>query len=163
VALEVAGVSAARPVSDEATVVNPTSFDPDATRVSVAPLPPEADASETTELPLRPPVGAPTVRPSARRRQQPAEEISQELLESTADSLLMVNEPDGGKAFEISIRDDVFDELACRIAIKDGQLIATFRVQDPNLRRLLEAEAPRLRARLEERGLVVQQLLVVEE
>lgn len=110
----------------------------------------------------RPPPGVPIIRPPARRRYQPPPALD-ELLETTADSLLVVTNPDGSTAFDISIRDDVFDELACRIAIRDRRVTATFRVADANLRRLLEAEAGRLRARLSDRGLTVDEIIVGED
>jgi hypothetical protein len=113
------------------------------------------------EAPLRPPPGAPIVRPPARRRAA-VEAVPQELLESTADSAMLVNDAEG-TSFDISIRDDVFSELACRITVNDGKVIATFKVSDVNTRRLLEAESGRLRAQLEERGLTVAAIRVESE
>ncbi len=125
---------------------------------------PEPLSSELTDpgadepLP-RPPPGAPAIRAGARR---PAvEALPQDILESTAESALLVADPDGSTSFEVAIRDEVFADLACRITLRDDGLVATFRVGDDNLRRLLEAEAGRLRARLEERGLRVRAIEVV--
>jgi hypothetical protein len=120
-----------------------------------------AEAVAAVELD-RPPPGVPTIRPPARRRYQPPP-VLDELLETTDDSLLVVTNPDGSTAFDISIRDDVFDELACRITLRDRHVTATFRVADANLRRLLEAEAGRLRARLSDRGLTVDEIVVRED
>ncbi len=127
-------------------------------------LPPAAPAKQadlrSTLRPGRPPPGAPTVRPPAKR--QKAEPVPQDLLESTADSMLLVSEPDGSSAFEVSIRDDLFDELTCRISWRDGGLVAEFRAADVDLRRLLAAESGRLRVRLEEKGIRVAEVLVRE-
>jgi hypothetical protein len=123
--------------------------------------PPLPSSGNPTAPPPRPPPGAPTVRPPARRIIRPTPALDG-LLASAADSMMLVTEPDGSTAFDIAIRDDVFDELACRVHLRDGHLSATFRVHDPNLRRLLEAEVGRLRASLADRGLVVDDIAVAE-
>ena len=114
---------------------------------------------EPEDLPERPPPGVPTVRPAVIRKSRP-ETVPQDLLEGTADSALLVADPEGGTSFEIAFNEDVFPNLACRITVIGGKVIATFRVADQNLRRLLEAEAGRLRASLEERGLKVAEVKV---
>ncbi|MBN1960354.1 MAG: hypothetical protein JW841_05370 [Deltaproteobacteria bacterium] len=118
-------------------------------------------SSDQYDETVRPPPGAPTIRPSVHRQHQVPPDLD-DLLQNTANSLLLVAEPDGATAFDISIRDDVFDELACRIAIRDHTVTATFRVADTNLRRLLEAEAGRLRAQLSDRGFKVDQIIICE-
>ncbi len=114
--------------------------------------PHELETGETP-IPARPPPGVPTVRPSAPARRGP-EAVSQERLEETAESLMLISDGEG-TSFDIAVRDEIFDELSCRITLKGGEVVATFRVRDQNLRRLLEAESGRLRAGLEERGLRV--------
>lgn len=142
---DLTAVTRDRPLPADATPATPSE-------------PPPADAT----APSRPPPGAPTVRPPARRAVRPTPAFDG-LLESAADSLLLVTEPDGSTAFDISIRDDVFDELACRIRLREGHLSATFRVHDVNLRRLLEAELGRLRAALADRGLAVDDVSVAQD
>jgi hypothetical protein len=114
---------------------------------------------EAATEPARPPPGAPAVRGAPARQRKPPAAL-ETALESTADSLLLVNAPDGSCAFEIAIKDDVFDELACRIALRDHRVTAIFRARDPHLRRLLEAESGRLRALLADRGLHVSAIVV---
>jgi len=122
------------------------------------PTPTDTDDEPTAEdddLPVRPPPGAPTVRPPTRRPAGPAA-VPQDVLEKTAQSALLLNSPDGNASFEIAFRDDVFEDLACCISTHDDGLVATFKVADQNLRRLLEAESGRLRVKLEDRGLKVK-------
>jgi hypothetical protein len=127
------------------------------TEVMAAPEP--AGSSPSSPEPQeRPPPGAPTVRPAV-ARQRP-ETVPQELLETAADSAMLSTNPDGTTSFEIAFSDDLFDNLACRISFVDGRIVATFRVADDNTRRLLEAESRALVARLEDRGLKVQQVRV---
>lgn len=109
--------------------------------------------------PMRPPPFAPTIRPPVLRREV-AEQASSDALAGAADTALLVSEPDGSTAFEIAINDDLFRDLSCRVSVADGVVVATFRVVDVNLKRLLEAEAPRLRAQLEARGLKVAEVRV---
>jgi len=127
--------------------------------------PPRAGPSlaEAAALPRRPPPGAPTVRPSAPRPSPDEDADWQTTLNNTAQALQMVAEPDGSTAFEVTLRDDVLQDVTCRVAIREHRLTATFRVADVSLRRLLEGESGRLRARLEERGLHVEEIRVIEE
>ncbi len=123
----------------------------------------EIDFTEEGGGAARPPVGAvATVRPSVGRATEPLPKL-EELLASTAEDLTLVNEPDGGVAFEIIIRDEVFSELVCRVAVRDHRVTAIFKVGDMNLRRLLEAETGRLRASLSERGLMVDEIEVCSD
>lgn len=125
-------------------------------RVTHAPPPPAFDPEP------RPPVGAPAVRPSAPSRPAP-EAIDQSLLETLADNALLHQNPDGSASFEVSFNDEVFQDLACTIQFGDEGVVATFRALDVNTRRLLEAEAGRLRVRLEDRGLKVREVRVASE
>ncbi len=147
------------------------AFDPDATQAGAARY--EASAvyeASTTYAPLppapeseaRPPLGAPAVRPSAPARPAP-EAIDQSLLETLADNALLHQNPDGSASFEVSFNDDVFQDLACTIQLAEDGVIATFRALDANTRRLLKAEAGRLRVRLEDRGLKVREVRVASE
>ena len=155
--------AAYRDESGRETYAAPRSPDPGADPESDdQAMPAERGYVAPAGLAARPPPGAPTVRPSTKRKHVPPP-VLDELLESTADSLLLVAEPDGSTAFDVAIRDDVFDELACRIAVRDRHVTATFRVRDANLRRLLAAETGRLRVQLAERGLIVDEIIVAEE
>ncbi len=118
-----------------------------------------SEVEESPGAPLRPPPGAPVIRPSV-PAPRGAQAVDAAALETLADSGFLSANPDGTASFEIAFNDDVFSELACRISIKDGAVIATFLVGDVNTRRLLEAEAGRLRARLEQRGLRVSEVRV---
>jgi flagellar hook-length control protein FliK len=102
-------------------------------------------------LPPRPPPGVPMVRPSV-----PAPCLSDEvqvLPESLAQAATIANNPDGSTVFTVSLELDDLGPLRCQIAFHHGEVEATFLAADVNLRRLLEAEAPRLRNALEARGL----------
>lgn len=101
----------------------------------------------------RPPAGAPAVRASVAEPR--AETVPQTALETAADGVMLLQQPDGSTAFEIDFSDATFADLTCRISFTNGQVRALFRVPDADARRLLESEAGRLRARLEERGLRV--------
>jgi hypothetical protein len=104
------------------------------------------------------------VRPSVRKKEaDPEPSAASRMLESTARNAMIVEEPGGGTSFDITFRDDVFEDLACRITIHGERVIAVFRVQNQNLRRLLEAESGRLRAQLEGRGLRVEEVRVEVE
>jgi hypothetical protein len=124
--------------------------------------PEESPAEDAADVPARPPPGAPFVRPPVTRGPGP-EAVSQDLLETAADSAMLRTDPDGTSSFDIAFSDDLFHDLACRITVNDGRVVATFRVHDDNTRRLLEAEAGRLRVRLEERGLRVGEVRVEVE
>jgi flagellar hook-length control protein FliK len=89
--------------------------------------------------------------------------VSQDLLESAADSAMLRTEPDGTTSFDIAFSDELLSDVACRVTVAGGRVVAIFRVKDDNTRRLLEAEAGRLRVRLEERGLRVEEVRVEVE
>lgn len=110
----------------------------------------------------RPPPGAATVRPSAPVPSVPPE-LDRGMLEGMAESAMLWSGVDGTTSFDIAFNDDVFDSLGCSIVIEDNEVIAVFRAEDRNTRRLLEAEAGRLRAQLEERGLRVREVRIVSE
>jgi hypothetical protein len=113
-----------------------------------------AELTAAEALPVRPPPYAPTIRPSPRRAEPT--HVDNAHLATAADTALLSARPDGGYAFEIAFSDELFHDLACEIQVgQDGKVVAVFRVGDNDTRRLLEAEAGRLRAQLEERGLVV--------
>ena len=119
-----------------------------------------ASARIEEALPARPPLGAPTVRPTARAPKRGSAAGTQEIMEATASSALLVSDPDGSSTFEFSIRDELFADVDCRVSLEGGLVVATFRVGDKDLKRLFEAEAGRLRVQLEERGLRVQEVRV---
>lgn len=126
------------------------------------PAPATAADEETVAddaLPRRPPPGAPAIRPSPPRPQGVAA-VPQDLLETAAESALLINEGDASTSFEIAFSDELFADLVCRITVTKGAVVATFIAPDQNLRRLLEAEAPRLAAGLEARGLKVAEIKV---
>jgi len=107
---------------------------------------------------LRPPPGAATVRPSVRDR-RPSGAVDPDLLSKAASGARVI-ETGGATSFEITFADDVFANLVCQLTFDEGRLVALFRVPDHNLRRLLEAEAGRLRVQLEGRGLKVEEVKV---
>ena len=124
-------------------------------------LPTELFNESTSPMLKAPPPFAPTVRKSA-PVPHAADVVTQELLEQTADTALLMNQPDGTASFQIAFRDEVFADLACTISRRsDGQIAAVFQVEDDNLRRLLEAETGRLRNNFEARGLKVADIKVV--
>lgn len=110
----------------------------------------------------RPPPFAPMVRPSPPPRRGP-EAVDQDALQSMVDTSMLIANPDGTAAFEIAFDDEVFQNLACSISITPAGVVATFKVSDANTRRLLEAEAGKLRVRLSERGLKVAEVRVESE
>jgi len=116
--------------------------------------------SEATELLERPPVGAAAIRASP-PAPPPAAAIDQDLLEQAATGALLIAEDTGDAKFELTFRDELFaDEVACTITMRDGAVLAEFHAADAHTRRLLEAEAGRLRAKLQDRGLRVEEVLV---
>jgi hypothetical protein len=86
--------------------------------------------------------------------------VDEAALAQLVDTSMLVANPDGTAAFEIVFDDEVFQNLACSISVGPQGVVATFRVADANTRRLLEAEAGRLRVRLSERGLKVAEVRV---
>ena len=111
------------------------------------------------QLPARPPPFVPMVRPSPPKRPGPAQ-VDEAALSAMVDTSLLIASPDGSASFEIAFDDDVFRNLACSITVTPAGVVATFKVDDPNTRRLLEAEAGRLRVQLAERGLKVADVRV---
>jgi flagellar hook-length control protein FliK len=126
------------------------------------PPPPQVLGAPPVPVPKRPPPGAPAVRgpvgPALR-----AAPVAEALLAQTAQAALLRSAPDGSLSFDIAFSEAAFCEMACTISIQEGRTRATFRVSDPNARRLLEAEAGRLRVGLEARGLKVDRVEVVED
>ena len=106
------------------------------------------------EPPLpRPPHGVPMVRPAIRRTPAAAERRDPDTLASAARYAHLQHVEDG-TMMEIGIDENLFAGLACQICVDGDQVRATFKVSDdPNLRRLLEAEKGRLRSALEARGM----------
>lgn len=104
----------------------------------------------------------PLVRPGLAVRPEKRGEAAP--LEQTAKQVFLRESEEGGGEVSVLIRDDLFEDLRCSIDVEsDGRVKATFFVQDPNLRRLLEGEAGRLRSNLEGRGLKVREVAVVME
>lgn len=113
--------------------------------------------------PSRPPVGAPAVRPSIEEKAETAEGTQARaaaLIEKGAAGMMSVDAGDDGVGFDIAFSDHVFRDLRCRITIADSVVTAIFFAPDNDTRRLLEAEAGRLRVSLEERGLRVSSVTV---
>jgi hypothetical protein len=110
----------------------------------------------------RPPPGAPALRAPVRSTVvvQPDAEA---LLSQTAETALLRTEDNGAMSFDVAFVDDVFVDLACTVSVHRGRATATFRVRDDNARRLLEAEAGRLRTGLEARGLKVTEVRVLRD
>ncbi len=88
--------------------------------------------------------------------------MAEALLAQTAQMALLRTSPDGSLSFDIAFGETAFGDLACTITLQAGHTQATFRVTDPNARRLLEAEAGRLRVGLQARGLKVDSVTVIE-
>jgi len=124
-------------------------------------------AAETVEivaepgLAERPPPGVPVVRPSVRAAEAAGELPA--LPEDAAGAAMFIAQPDGSSAFEVSLEVETLGPLRCQIVVAEDGVHATFFAGDVNLRRLLEAEAPRLRNALEARGLAVQAVRVAIE
>lgn len=116
------------------------------------------DASVEASLPVRPPPGVPVVRPSAPVPSPSA--VSELDLSQRTDAGMFIQQPDGATAFEVELEDATLGLLTCRVTVRDGRIAAAFVSPDVNTRRLLEAEAGRLRVRLEERGLRVDEVTV---
>jgi hypothetical protein len=127
------------------------------------PPPPPDDNEEDapTMVVSRPPPFAPMVRPSPPARKG-VEQIDQDTMSAMVDTSMLVTNPDGSAAFEIAFDDEVFQNLACTIAVGPAGIVATFKAPDANTRRLLEAEAGRLRVRLSDKGLRVAEVRVEE-
>ena len=109
--------------------------------------------------PERPPAYAATIRPPIRKPENTPIEDKDKLL-AHAQKARIIAEPTGATAFEVSINDEVFQDLICRIMFHEGQIIAVFKASDKNACRLLEAEAGRLRNRLEAKGMRVAEVRV---
>ncbi len=150
------------------TAIEPTTVDDaemdrlSALSSGAPPPPPDEQGDGPTRITSRPPPFAPMVRPSAPAPKGP-ETIDQDTMTAMVDTTMLVSQPDGSAAFEIAFDDEVFQNLACTIAVGPSGVIATFRAPDINTRRLLEAEAGRLRVRLSERGLKVAEVRVESE
>ncbi len=145
----------------ERTVTGRRHYPVAESKVGERPAPDEEDTLvRPNPIMERPPAGAPAVRPSV-QESAPAMRASSDLLEQTADAAMLQTSPDGAVSFDISISDDVFNDLACRIGVANGEIVATFFAADPNTARLLEAEAGRLRVQLEKKGMRVSRVDVV--
>ena len=106
-------------------------------------------------LPARPPSGVPAVRRAVAR---PPEAAPQPISGNTPplrpqDTATLHTAADGTMALSMVLHDPELGELACDIAVSEGRATATFTVTDVNTRRLLEAEAAKLRLGLEKQGL----------
>ena len=141
---------------------DPTTLSQDSTLepTVIYEMPDDATHTAIRPPPTRPPPGVATVRPPLKTGQKTAD-VDPAVWQQTADTALLRTQADGGMAFDIVIRDDVFADLSCTIAVNEGRATATFRVRDTNMRRLLEAEVGRLRTALEGRGLRVDRVDVM--
>ena len=113
----------------------------------------EGEVSRQDHALVRPPHGAPMIRPPIRQRSSTVGTLDSETLASAA-RYAHLEQVEDGAIMEIGIDEDLFAGLACKVSVAAGHVTATFRVGgDANLRRLLEAEKGRLHAALEERGM----------
>jgi hypothetical protein len=124
------------------------------------PAMPATDVQAQAPLsPKRPPAYAATIRPPIRKPKAEPIEDKDKLL-AHAKKARIITEPTGATAFEVTINDKVFSDLTCRIILHEGQVVAVFKASDKNACRLLEAEAGRLRNRLEAKGMKVAEVRV---
>lgn len=117
---------------------------------------PAASAAAAVSPPARPPAHAPQIRASVRRPPpSPARELPPApWVEESTSSLLRILE-DGAQAFDLAFTDPTLGPITCTITVRAGLATATFYAADADTRRLLDAEAGRLRVMLEARGLRV--------
>ena len=102
----------------------------------------------------RPPHGAAMVRPAIQRPAPMGQERRDADTLASAARYAHFQHGEEGSMMEIGIDEDLFAGLACQVCVDGDVVKATFRVgDDPNLRRLLEAEKGRLRAALESKGM----------
>jgi hypothetical protein len=97
-----------------------------------------------------------------RAKPQPHTQTSLDHLASLADAA-RIGTTSEGAYIEWAFRDDVFENVLCRVFIQKEGTLAEFVVHNDHHRRLFEAEAGRLRVSLEERGLRNVQVKVVQE
>ena len=117
---------------------------------------PAASAAAVVSPPARPPAHAPQIRASVRRPSpSPARELPPApWVEESTSSLLRILEG-GAQAFDLAFTDPTLGPITCTITVRAGLATATFYAADADTRRLLDAEAGRLRVMLEARGLRV--------
>jgi hypothetical protein len=84
------------------------------------------------------------------------------MLESMAEGLLIGSDGQGGSEVHVTLRDEFFRGTELRILVEGGEVRAQLVPPDRDTYRLLSAELHRLRSSLEERGLRVGSLQVVE-
>jgi hypothetical protein len=84
------------------------------------------------------------------------------MLESMAEGLLVGSDGRGGSQMQVTLRDEFFRGTELRIAVESGEVRAQLVPPDRDTYRLLSSELHRLRGMLEERGLRVGALEVVE-
>jgi hypothetical protein len=83
-------------------------------------------------------------------------------LGSLAETALVGSTSDGAY-IEFVFRDEVFENVKCKVYLTEAGTVAEFTVHDDNHRRLFESEASRLRVSLEQRGLKHVSVRVVHE
>ena len=79
-----------------------------------------------------------------------------------ADGLFMGSGPEGATEIRITLKDELFEGTELRISLDDGKIAATLVPPSREVYWQLGGEAHRLRDRLEERGLRVSELKVLE-
>jgi hypothetical protein len=84
------------------------------------------------------------------------------MLEAMAEGLLVGSDGQGGSEMHVTLRDEFFRGTELRIAVEGGEVRAQLIPQDRDTYRLLSSEIHRLRASLEEKGLRIGVLEVVE-
>ena len=136
-----------------------TQEEPPPTEETFEEMPISDMQAQEAVTPERPPAYAATIRPPIRKPESTPIEDKDKLL-AHAQKARIIAEPSGATAFEVSINDEVFQDLTCRIMFHEGQIIAVFKASDKNACRLLEAEAGRLRNRLEAKGMKVAEVRV---
>jgi flagellar hook-length control protein FliK len=84
------------------------------------------------------------------------------MLESMAEGLLVGTDGGGASQIQVTLRDDFFRGTELRVSFDAGEVRAQLVPPDRDTYRLLSSELHRLRSSLEERGLKVGALDVVE-
>ena len=105
--------------------------------------------------------GEPTERGDARDRGDPRARADA-LVRDMADSLLVGSDASGAQEFRLVLGDDFFGGTELRIVRSLDGIVAVFTPPDRDTWRLLSSEGPRLRAELEQKGLRVARIEVVE-
>jgi hypothetical protein len=105
--------------------------------------------------------GEPSERSDLRDRGDPRARADA-LVRDMADSLLVGSDASGSQEFRLVLADEFFGGTELRIVRSLDGIVAVFTPPDRDTWRLLSSEGPRLRAELEQKGLRVSRIEVVE-